>query len=56
MIEVQGKYNQAKIFTDTCDDVTIAQVKSLLNQSCVEGAQIRIMPDCHAGAGCVHRL
>lgn len=53
MIEVQGKYNQAKIFTDTCDDVTIAQVKSLLNQSCVEGAQIRIMSDCHAGAGCV---
>ena len=53
MITLEGKYNQAKIFTDTCDQATKSQVQNLLNQSCVEGAQIRIMPDCHAGAGCV---
>ena len=53
MITIEGKYNSAKIFTNTCDQATIAQVTNLLNQSCVQGSQIRIMPDCHAGAGCV---
>ena len=50
---IEGKYNTAKIFTDRCDQATAAQVTNLLNQPCVQGAQIRIMPDCHAGAGCV---
>ena len=53
MIAIKGKFNSAKVFTDTCDQATIAQVTNLLNQSCVQGSQIRIMPDCHAGAGCV---
>ena len=53
MTELYGKYNSAKVFTDSCDQATVAQVKNLLNQSCVAGSQIRIMPDCHAGAGCV---
>ena len=53
MLEIKGKYNTAKIFTDLCDDATIAQIINLLNQASVEGSQIRIMPDCHAGAGCV---
>ncbi len=53
MLILQGKYNSAKVFTDTCDQATVAQVTNLLNQPCVEGSTIRIMPDCHAGAGCV---
>lgn len=53
MIEVKGKYNTAKLFTDTADDTTIAQVTNLMNQPSVSGARVRIMPDCHAGAGCV---
>ena len=53
MITIEGKINSAKVFTDTCDQATVAQVTNLLNQSCVQGSQIRIMPDCHAGAGCV---
>ena len=53
MITIEGKFNSAKVFTDTCDQATVAQVTNLLNQSCVQGSQIRIMPDCHAGAGCV---
>lgn len=53
MIEVKGTYNTARIFTDTCDDTTLAQVRNLMNQASVEGSQVRIMPDCHAGAGCV---
>ena len=53
MFEIRGKYNTAKIFSDTADNATISQIISLLNQPSSEGAQIRIMPDCHAGAGCV---
>ena len=53
MIEVIGKYNTAIIYTDTADDVTIAQVRNLTDQPSVAGSKVRIMPDCHAGAGCV---
>ena len=53
MIEVKGTYNTALIFTDTCDDTTISQVRNLMNQPSVQDSRIRIMPDCHAGAGCV---
>ena len=53
MLEVKGKYSTAKIFTDTADAATIAQVTNLLNQPPAEGSVVRIMPDCHAGAGCV---
>lgn len=31
MIELQGKYNTAKVFTDNCDQATISQVINLLN-------------------------
>lgn len=53
MIELRGKYNTAKVFTDVIDSSTIGQVTALLNQEFVKNSQIRIMPDCHAGAGCV---
>ena len=53
MFEVKGKYNTAKIFTDMADSATVAQVLDLMNQPSVKGASVRIMPDCHAGAGCV---
>lgn len=53
MIELKGKFNQAKVFTDNVDDVTIGQIIELCNQGFTEGNKIRIMPDTHAGAGCV---
>ncbi len=53
MIELTGKYNKAKLFTNHIDTATRSQVSNLLDQPCAEGSQIRIMPDCHAGAGCV---
>lgn len=52
MLEVQGKYNQAKIFTDVVDEASIAQVIELCNQEFCAGSRIRLMPDIHAGAGC----
>ncbi len=53
MIEVKGQYNFAKIFTDNVEESAVEQVKELLNQEFIIGSKIRIMPDTHAGAGCV---
>lgn len=53
MKEVNGKYNSAKVFTDVIEDSAIAQIKELCDQAFVQGSKIRIMPDAHAGAGCV---
>lgn len=52
MIELKGKYNTAKIFTDVVDESSISQVMLLLNQEFVSNSKIRMMPDIHAGAGC----
>ena len=52
MIELKGKYGQAKVFTDVVDNDSISQVISLLNQPYAAGSRIRMMPDIHAGAGC----
>ena len=52
MIELQGRYNTAKIFTDAIDEESIRQVQTLLDQPFCEGERIRMMPDIHAGAGC----
>ena len=52
MIEIKGKYNEAKIFTDVVDSASIAQVQELCNQEFTAGSRIRLMPDIHAGAGC----
>ena len=52
MIELQGKYNTAKVFTDVVDEASITQVIQLCNQEFTQGSRIRLMPDVHAGAGC----
>ena len=52
MIEVKGKFNTAKIFTDVIDNASLGQVKSLCDQEFAAGSKIRMMPDIHAGAGC----
>ena len=52
MIELKGKYNEARIFTDVVDEASISQVLLLLNQEFAAGSRIRLMPDIHAGAGC----
>ena len=53
MITLQGKYNFAHVFTDNPDETTVGQIIQMLNHPAFKGIQIRIMPDCHAGAGCV---
>ena len=43
----------AKIFTDNIDDKSLEQIKELLSIDVFSDKKIRIMPDVHAGAGCV---
>lgn len=52
MIEIKGCYTNAKVFTDTIEEVAIEQIKQLCDMAYTEGSKIRIMPDVHAGAGC----
>ena len=53
MFTISGAYNTAKIFIDTIDETAAEQLKTLCDQSFTAGCRIRIMPDAHAGAGCV---
>lgn len=48
---VQGKNNEAKIFTDKVDETALYQIEEMLDQTFVRGETIRIMPDVHAGKG-----
>ena len=52
MIEVNGKFNSAKVFTDVVDEKSLQQIQLLCDQKFTEGSRIRLMPDVHAGAGC----
>lgn len=53
MLEIKGKYGTAKVFTNIIEPECINQIKTLLNQSFIKDCKVRIMPDCHAGSGCV---
>jgi RNA-splicing ligase RtcB len=51
MIILNGKYNEAKVFTDNIEESAKGQIVELLNQEFVKEERVRIMPDVHAGAG-----
>jgi len=52
MVELTGKFNTAKVFTDTAEQSAITQIEHLLDQEFIAGSKIRVMPDAHAGMGC----
>ena len=52
-MEIKGKYNSAKIFTENIEPECFSQIKEILNCQAFAGEKIRIQPDCHAGKGCV---
>ncbi len=53
MFEIKGKYATALITTDNIEEEAIAQITTLINNVASEGSKIVIMPDVHAGKGCV---
>lgn len=52
MIELNGKFSSAKVFTDIVEKSALSQIIEICNQPVSDGSRIRIMPDVHAGAGC----
>ncbi len=50
---LKGKYAEAKIYASIIDEETERQVKTLLDQEFIKDCHVAIMPDCHAGKGCV---
>lgn len=45
--------NNLKIFTDNVEQEALEQINTLLEQEAFKNCKIRIMPDVHAGKGCV---
>lgn len=52
-MELKGKHNIAKVFTDNLEDGASEQIIELLNQDFIKDSKVRIMPDVHQGMGCV---
>lgn len=53
MIRVDGKFNSATVYADSLENNAKGQLTALCNQKLSAGLKLRIMPDAHAGAGCV---
>ena len=53
MIEIVGQFNTAKCFTSQLEDMAAEQVKTVCDTEAFAASKIRIMPDVHAGKGCV---
>lgn len=53
MIEIQTKTNTVKVFTDTLDKQTRQQIAATARDPAYADSRIRVMPDTHAGRGCV---
>lgn len=53
MIIIKNTYNEAKIFTDHLDSGSEGLIKAFCDSPVSEGSKIRMMPDIHAGKGCV---
>ena len=49
MIELTGKYTNAKIFADTIEEGVFQQVYDIINCKAFEGQKVVCMPDVHVG-------
>lgn len=52
MFELKGKHTNATIYANIVKPLAVSQIQGLCNHPAFEGADIRIMPDVHAGDGC----
>ena len=52
-MEISGKFNTAIAKLDALDDLSLRQIETLCSQELFRNSKIRIMPDSHAGKGCV---
>lgn len=52
-MNITGNYNTAVIYADTLEGEAIETITELCNMEAFKDSKIRIMPDVHAGKGCV---
>ena len=52
MMEINGTFANAIVFTDEIESSAIGQIQALCDQPFAAGSKIRIMPDVHTGKGC----
>lgn len=52
-VVVLGAHGEAAVYASLIEDAALEQIKALCDASFVEGERIAIMPDAHAGKGCV---
>ena len=53
MLTIQNTYNTAVVYADTIDSGTEGMLREFCGLPLSAGSRIRIMPDVHAGKGCV---
>lgn len=53
MIHIEGKFNQADIYSELRDEGAIRQVEDICSDETYKDAKIKVMPDYHPGKGCV---
>jgi RNA-splicing ligase RtcB len=52
-MKIQGKFNEAIVYTDHIDNDSLNQIYAMLNIPAFANSKIRIMPDVHYGKGSV---
>lgn len=52
-IVINGRYTDAVVYGNIIEECAVDQITDLCDHPAFEGASVRIMPDCHAGKGCV---
>lgn len=52
MLEIQGKYNTARVYTDNIDSAAYSQILNMMCQCWARDVNVAIMPDVHAGKDC----
>ena len=53
MLTISNHYNKAVVYSDKIDKGAEGLLRALCGSPLAEGSQIRVMPDVHAGKGCV---
>lgn len=52
MMQIQGKYGIAEVFTDNIDSAAYSQILNTMCQCWARDVQVRIIPDVHACKDC----
>lgn len=53
MLNIMGQYTSASVYADTTEQEMVSQLYRVCNHPIFKDSRIAIMPDCHAGKGCV---